>query len=107
VRRAGALLAGLALAMAGAGAAPRPAEHTIVMAHMGYGAVPAGIKVGDTIVWTNRDIVPHTVTARDRSFDIVVQPRQSARMTVRHAGRIAFYCRFHPSMTGTLAVAAR
>jgi plastocyanin len=28
------------------------------------------------------------------------------RVTLRHAGAIAFYCRFHPAMQGALAVAA-
>lgn len=99
--RGGAALALLPLAAA----APR--EHVIVMAGMRFGPVPAGIKAGDTILWVNRDIVPHTATARDRSFDMTIPGRGNARMTVRRAGSLAFYCRFHPTMTGTLSVAAR
>jgi plastocyanin len=79
----------------------------IAIAAMHFGALPAGLKVGDTIVLVNRDIVAHTATARDHSFDVVMQPQQSARVTLRHAGAIAFYCRFHPTMQGILNVAAR
>lgn len=96
------------LAIAGApAAAARPAEHVIEMTRMSFGAAPANLKVGDTIVWVNRDIVPHTATARDRSFDVTIKPRQSARITLRRAGTIAIYCRFHPGMKGALRVAAR
>jgi plastocyanin len=96
-----------AAAFPAAAAAPAHHEHVVAMAGMRFGAMPAGLKVGDTILWVNRDIVPHTATARDRSFDVTVQPRQSARVTLRRAGAIAFYCRFHPTMQGRLAVAAR
>lgn len=85
----------------------RPAEHIVVITGMRFGAAPANVKAGDTIVWVNRDVVPHTASARDRSFDVTLQPGQSARVTVRRAGTVAFYCRFHPAMQGLLRVAAR
>jgi plastocyanin len=76
------------------------------MANMKYGRIPAGLKVGDTIVWVNRDTVPHTATARDKSFDLRVNPGRSARMTLKKAGSVPFYCILHPAMRGTIAVAA-
>jgi plastocyanin len=84
-----------------------PKQYTVVMANMNYGALPGGAKVGDTIVWINRDSVPHTVTARDHSFDLRVAPGQSGRMTLQKAGTIPFYCIFHSMMRGTLKVAAK
>ena len=99
-----AVLTGAAVSAAAPPARPVPA---IAMAGMHFGPAPAGLKAGDTIVFVNRDIVAHTATARDHSFDVVVQPRQSARVILRHAGNIAFYCRFHPTIQGMLAVAAR
>ena len=102
-----ALLALAALAGAAAAAAPpapRPVP-AIAIAGMRFGPSPAGLRVGSTILFVNRDIVAHTATARDHSFDVVVQPGQSARVALRHAGNIAFYCRFHPTMQGMLAVA--
>jgi plastocyanin len=96
-----------AVALPAAAAVPAHHEHVVAMAGMRFGAAPAGLRVGDTILWVNRDIVAHSATARDRSFDVTVQPRQSVRVTLRRAGAIAFYCRFHPAMQGRLAVAAR
>lgn len=84
-----------------------PQKHVVVMANMSFGKLPAGVKVGDTITWVNRDTVPHTATARDKSFDVRVQQGQSVSMVVKKAGSIAFYCIYHPAMRGTLAVAAQ
>lgn len=97
------VLAFVPLLAGGSAAAAAPRTHTIVMQNMRFGAVPANIRAGDTILWINRDIVPHTATARDRSFDVDLPPRRSARMVVRRAGSFAFYCRYHPAMRGTLA----
>lgn len=89
-------------------ARPAPAKtYTVVMANMSFGKLPAGVKVGDTITWVNRDSVPHTATARDKSFDVRVQQGQSASMVVKKAGKIPFYCIYHPGMRGTLDVAAQ
>ncbi len=82
-------------------------EHVITMRSMNYSRPPAGIKVGDTIVWVNRDNVPHTATARNRSFNVNVPQGRSVRMRVRQAGRFAYYCIFHPAMRGTITFAAR
>ena len=86
---------------------PAPHDHVMAIAAMRFGPSPAGVRAGDTIVWVNRDAVQHSATARDRSFDVVVQPGRSVRMMVRRAGAVAFYCRFHPTMQGQLAVVAR
>ncbi|MBC9030855.1 cupredoxin domain-containing protein [Sphingomonas sp. JC676] len=84
-----------------------PQKYTVVMGSMSFGKLPSGLKVGDTITWVNRDTVPHTATARDKSFDVRVQQGQSVSMVVKKAGSIAFYCIYHPGMRGTLTVAAQ
>lgn len=106
-------LSGAAMLLSGAfAAAPArlpaaPQKHVVVMANMSFGKLPAGVKVGDTIQWVNRDTVPHTATARDKSFDVRVQQGQSVSMVVKKPGNIAFYCIYHPAMRGTLSVAAQ
>jgi plastocyanin len=79
-------------------------EYTVTMSNMAYGALPPGLKVGDTIVWVNHDTVIHSVTARDHSFDVRLNPGQSAKMPLATAGKFPFYCLFHPNMRGTLTV---
>ena len=105
-RRAVLLTVAASAAAAGLPAAARPTTHTIVMAKMRFGPAPAGLRVGDTIVWINRDLFRHTATAQDRSFDIDLAPGASGRTVMRRAGSLPYVCRFHPGMTGRLTVVA-
>jgi plastocyanin len=91
--------------VATASAATRPSTHPIVIEKMRFGAVPANIHAGDTIVWINRDVVAHTATARNGSFDVELPAGASVRMVAATAGKIPFYCRYHPTMQGSLVVA--
>jgi plastocyanin len=80
------------------------ATHTITMAAMEFGPVPTDVHVGDTIVWVNNDVLEHTATANDGSFDVDLKPGAKASMTVKKAGSFPFLCKFHPNMVGTLVV---
>jgi plastocyanin len=84
-----------------------PRELVVVMDSMNFGRLPTDAKVGDVIVWDNRDTVQHTATARDGSFDVRLQPGQKGRTTLRKAGNLAILCTYHPMMRATLKVAAR
>lgn len=95
--------AALALPPASAAAAA-PEVHTVIIDKMKFGPVPAGIRAGDTILWVNKDFLRHTATARDKSFNIDLPPRTSGKTVIRHSGTIAFYCIYHPGMTGSLSV---
>jgi plastocyanin len=103
-----ALVASLACfaSSAPSGAQSAPREFVVVMDNMNFGRLPAGAKVGDVIVWDNRDTVQHTATARDGSFDVRLQPGKKGRTVLRKAGNIAIYCIYHPIMRATLRVAA-
>jgi plastocyanin len=101
-------LAGVsALLMVMAPTAVQAADYTVTLSNMSYGRVPSALKVGDTITFVNKDTVPHTVTARDKSFDLHMGPGQSAKMTTDKEGSIPFYCTYHSTMRGTLKVAAK
>lgn len=86
------------------GAGVNAAEYTVVIDKMAFSPVPARLQVGDVIVWQNNDILRHTVTARDESFDVDLPAKSEARMVIGQAGAVEFYCRFHPGMVGTLSV---
>jgi hypothetical protein len=65
------------------------------------------VHVGDTITWSNQDIAPHTATASDGSFDTgTINPGKSGSHTFTKAGTFAYICSIHPSMKGTVTVAA-
>ena len=80
-------------------------EYTIVLDKLKFGPVPAELHVGDTIVWQNNDVFRHSATARDKSFDIDLPPKASVPLVLKAAGKVDFFCKFHPGMTGTLVIA--
>jgi plastocyanin len=77
---------------------------TVQMNNVAFAPATISAKVGDTIVWKNGDIVAHTATARDKSWDLMVMPKKSASLTVKKAGNIEYYCKFHPNMVGHIEV---
>lgn len=100
-----ALIASTAALLLPAPAAAAPQTHVVVMDKMKFGPVPARIRRGDTILWINRDLVRHTATAANKSFDVDLPPKTQKRMTVRTSGAIPFICKYHPGMRGVLRVA--
>jgi plastocyanin len=89
-----------------AGAAtPAPRVHTVLIEGMRY--QPEGLTVapGDTVVWVNRDMVPHTATSASGRFDSnEISPGKSWTFTVRAAGEFAYICTYHPQMKAVLRV---
>jgi plastocyanin len=76
----------------------------ITMAQIAYAPAQVSAHVGDTIEWTNEDIVAHTATARNGAWDVMVEPKSKGRVTLKSAGAIEYYCRFHPNMVGSIMV---
>jgi plastocyanin len=63
------------------------------------------VRAGDTVVWTNEDVVPHTATAKGKGLDSgSIGAKQSWRYTASEKGTYAYDCTFHPNMKGTLVV---
>ena len=57
------------------------------------------------MVWINRDLVPHTVSAKDRAFDSGgIAARKTWMFKATKRGTIPYICTFHPGMQGTLVV---
>jgi plastocyanin len=68
---------------------------------------PADVTVptGSTVVWTNDDSVPHTVTAADGSFDSgIFDPGSGFTWTFDQPGTFPYACQLHPQMQGTVRV---
>jgi plastocyanin len=98
------LAAAAALALASAASAA-PRVYSVVIDKMRFGSPPAGLHVGDRILWVNRDFIRHSATAADRSFDIDLPPGRSGVAILRKPGAIAVACKFHPGMKIQLGVA--
>ena len=61
--------------------------------------------IGDTIEWANADFVAHTATGRKKEWDVTIPAKGIGRVTLKKAGIIDYYCRFHPNMVGRVSVA--
>lgn len=84
-----------------------PEKHLIEIRGFEFKPGNLNISVGDTVVWENKDIVPHTTTAVDSSCDLsnIQEGTVNRKIFVAEkAGRFPYYCRFHPAMTGVLTV---
>nr|QBK87789.1 MAG: plastocyanin/azurin family copper binding protein [Marseillevirus LCMAC202] len=68
------------------------------------------IKVGDTVMWTNKDQIWHTATSGEpfSPNDIFNSGRLNSSDTFKYsfkkAGVYPYYCIPHPWMTGTITV---
>ena len=100
-------LAGMAVlaTVALRGPAPSAAEqHVILMKDVAFDPKIRRARIGDTVRWDNQDIVAHTASARDRSFEVDLLPGRSGAATLKVAGIFAYICRYHPNMTGEIIV---
>jgi plastocyanin len=96
----------VALLLPGAIAVPaHAATIQVVMDKMEISPAQVSDKVGDTIEWINKDVLAHTATARNGDFDVMMPPKKTVTSVVKKAGRIEYYCRFHPNMKAVLVVA--
>jgi plastocyanin len=63
------------------------------------------IRPGTAVTWVNRDDVPHTVTANDKTFGspaLDTDERYSHTFTT--AGTYEYFCAVHPHMTARVVV---
>jgi plastocyanin len=99
-----ALLTVLAVGGVRAHAAPKPAVVKITIHDMAFGPSRAAAHVGDTVEWTNLDVVDHTATAAKGAWDVTIPAGKTARVVIKAAGTFDYYCRFHPTMRATVLV---
>jgi plastocyanin len=80
--------------------------HTIEIRGMEFHPAVLTVAIGDTVVWINRDIVPHTATERgNASWDTkTLSQGQLGRVVAGRAGTTSYVCTLHPTMHGTLIV---
>ena len=103
------LLAAMVLALVSAavarGGGTRPERHEIAMRVFAFEPAALEARAGDTLVWTNHDVVPHTATSDDGSLDSgMIAPGASWTFVVPEVEHLTYVCIFHPTMTGAISV---
>jgi plastocyanin len=77
----------------------------------------SNVTIGETMTWTNHDVIPHTVTSgigpgdpnKGKEFNSGLASLLTPGKTFSHkftsAGEFPYFCQLHPAMTGTVIVA--
>ena len=107
--RSATLVAALSVVLGTIGATtgdqPKSQTHTVTIEGMRYQPEVLSVAAGDTIVWVNKDVVPHTATSKAGGFDSKeIQADASWRHTIQTPGEFAYICTFHPTMKAVLRV---
>jgi plastocyanin len=84
--------------------AREPQVHRVAIQGMQFVPGELTASTGDTIVWVNEDIVPHTATAAGVFDSGVIASKAEWRFVVEDGGVVSYGCTMHPTMHATLTV---
>lgn len=80
-------------------------EAAVTIRQMQFSPARMTVKKGATVTWTQRDNMPHTVTASNGSFGSqTLNGGASYSRTFDKPGTYSYYCSLHPSMQGEIVV---
>ncbi|MHB8646458.1 MAG: cupredoxin domain-containing protein [Thermomicrobiales bacterium] len=96
---------GAAAAQATSGVAADPAHPQVGIDNFNFSPKSLIVPVGATVIWTNHDDVPHTVTSRDKKFaSQALDTDEHFTSTFAEPGTYAYFCAIHPIMTAEIVV---
>lgn len=81
--------------------------HTVVIEGMTFQPKTLTVQPGDSVVWMNKDFVPHTATAAARFDSGTILIGESWSWTATQPGRFDYVCTYHPGMKATIDVVDR
>ena len=101
----GIVVAAAALLPAVAARAEDPADPLAVhLDNVVFVPVQLTVKVGQTVTWTNRDDIPHTVVCAGKFRSKTMDTDGTFSFTFTSAGEYKYFCSLHPHMTGAVKV---
>jgi plastocyanin len=101
------LLAGLVLMPHHLPAAPAVPAVAVAIDNFSFKDPVITVGVGTRVTWTNRDDIPHTVTADGIPPGFRSHPLDTGEqfaMQFDKAGSFRYFCSLHPKMRGTVIV---
>ena len=82
-----------------------PAQHTIVIETMKYSPQTLTVHANDSIIWVNKDLFPHTVTADHKTFNSkIIDAGKSWKYIARKKGHFFYHCDLHLQMKAEIRV---
>ena len=97
----GMLVVAAALVPAGAARAEDVAVH---IDNFVFEPAQLTVKVGQTVTWTNRDDIPHTVVCAGKFRSKTMDTDGTFSFTFTAPGDYKYFCSLHPHMTGVVKV---
>ena len=76
-------------------------SHVVEIKDMKFQPAVLTVHKGDTVIWINKDIVPHDVTGNNKAWaSRLLMPKDSWRKVITESK--SYYCSIHPNMKGKL-----
>lgn len=82
----------------------KPVVHTVVVEGMKFQPESLTVQSGDTVIWANKDLFPHTATSKGHFDSQVIDAAKSWEFKASVRGEFAYVCAYHPTMTAMLRV---
>ena len=94
------------LAFEGCGGGGDPSTNEVFMQAIAFNPMEITIQAGESVTWTNQDIVPHTATSgnpEDEDMGAIFRSAQFGQggtftHTFENAGEFVYFCEVHPVM---------
>jgi len=80
-------------------------NHVVTIKDLQYSPAVLQVKKGDEITWINKDFVPHTVTALDKSWDSKdLAKDEYFSIVVDENTSLDYFCVYHPNMVARIEI---
>lgn len=80
------------------------ATHQVTMEGLKFNPSTVSVRSGDSIVWTNSDLVPHTVTSPGHFDSKQIAAGKSWTWKAGPKGHYQYVCLYHAGMEGGVVV---
>jgi len=100
------LVGGVSLVLSSVAGARKQQTRTVVIKDFSFKPAHITIKRGTRVIWINKDISPHTATAKNgKSFDSgLLRKGKKYAHTFKRTGKKPYFCKIHPHMKGSVTV---
>ena len=80
-------------------------EHIVQIRGMRFSPKRIDVKIGDTLIFKNKDSAPHTATSKNKSWTTDLLNFGDEESIEIHDGMVTdYFCKYHPMMKGKIRI---